>query len=485
MSQSLKEKTVKGVGWSAADAFLGHGVTFLVGIVLANILSPAEYGLIGMCTIFTTVLTGIIDSGFSNALIRKKEVTNDDYNTMFITNMVMSIGMFIALFFSAPLIARFFSRDELTDLVRVMGLILIIQASSLVQYTRLTKRIDFKTKTKASIIAAVISGAIGIGMALAGFGVWSLVGQKLSERSIYTLCLWVFNRWLPGFHFSIESFRYLWGFGWKIMLSGLLDNIWKQLYHVVVGKCYSPATLGQYSRSREYAHLFSHNVTSIVQRVTFPVLAEVQDDKERMLKAYRRIIKTVMLVTAVCMFALGAVSEPLIYSLIGRKWHQAASFLPFICISMSLYPLHSINLNMLQVQGRSDLFLYLEIIKKIVSVGPICLGIFVNIYWMLVGSIVAGIISFFLNTYYTGKKLHYSSWMQLKDIAPSYGIALTVALSVYFLKYLPFSCYLVLAIQIVVGLVVTFVICETLRPEEYVELKNISKKFIKKIVRKQ
>ncbi len=485
MTQSLKDRTVKGVGWSAADAFLGHGVTFLVGIVLANILSPAEYGLIGMCTIFTTVLTGIIDSGFSNALIRKKEVTNDDYNTMFITNMVMSIGMFIALFFSAPLIARFFSRDELTDLVRVMGLILIIQASSLVQYTRLTKRIDFKTKTKASIIAAVISGAIGIGMALAEFGVWSLVGQKLSERSIYTLCLWVFNKWLPGFHFSVESFRYLWGFGWKIMLSGLLDNIWKQLYHVVVGKCYSPATLGQYSRSREYAHLFSHNVTSIVQRVTFPVLAEVQDDKERMLKAYRRIIKTVMLVTAVCMFALGAVSEPLIYSLIGRKWHQAASFLPFICISMSLYPLHSINLNMLQVQGRSDLFLYLEIIKKIVSVGPICLGIFVNIYWMLVGSIVAGIISFFLNTYYTGKKLHYSSWMQLKDIAPSYGIALTVALSVYFLKYLPFSCYLVLAIQIVVGLVVTFVICETLRPEEYVELKNISKKFIKKIVRKQ
>lgn len=483
--QSLKDKTVTGVSWSAVDAFLGHGVTFIVGIVLANLLSPEEYGLIGICLIFTTILTGIIDSGFSNALIRKKDVTNDDYNTMFITNMAMSIGMFIVLFLSAPLIARFFSRDELTDLVRVMGLILIIQASSLVQYTRLTKRIDFKTKTKASIIAAIISGVIGIGMAYAGFGVWSLVGQKLSERLIYTLCLWVFNKWFPRFRFSVESFRYMWGFGWKIMLSGLLDNIWKQLYQVVVGKCYSPATLGQYSRSKEYAQIFSYNVTSIVQRVTFPVLAEVQDDKERMLKAYRRIIKTVMFVTAVCMLVLGAVSEPLIYSLIGRKWHQAASFLPLICISMSLYPLHAINLNMLQVQGRSDLFLYLEIIKKIVSVGPLCLGIFVNIYWMLVGSIVAGIISFFLNTYYTGKKLHYSSWTQLKDIAPSYGIALTIALSVYFLKYLPFSCYLVLAIQIVVGLVVAFVICETLRPEEYVEIKNISKKYIKKVVRKQ
>lgn len=482
MAESLKNKTVKGVVWSAADAFLGHGVTFVVGIVLARLLSPAEYGLIGICTIFTTVLLGIVDSGFSNSLIRKKEVTEDDYNTMFITNMLMSVGLFFLLYCTAPYISLFFERPELTSLVRAMGLILILQALSLVQYTRLTKHIDFRTKTKASLIAAVSSGIIGISMAYIGFGVWSLVSQKLSERLIYTICLWVFNKWCPSFRFNMESFRYMWGFGCKIMLSGLLDSIWKQIYQVVVGKFYNPATLGQYSRSKEYAHFFSQSLTTIVQRVTFPVLAEVQGDRERMVNAYRRIIKTVMFVTTSFMLTLGAVAEPLIYSLIGVKWHQAATFLPLICFSMSLYPLHAINLNMLQVQGRSDLFLKLEIIKKIISVGPICLGIFVDIYWMLVGSIVAGIIAFFLNTYYTGKKLHYSSWMQLKDITPSYCIAFTVAASVYFLKFLSLSCYMILVIQIIVSLFVFLIICEIFKPLEYVEMKSLSRRYMNRII---
>lgn len=484
MAESLKNKTVKGVGWSAADAFLGHGVTFLVGLVLARLLSPAEYGLIGICTIFTTVLTSIVDSGFSNSLIRKKDVTNDDYNTMFITNMVVSVLLLVLLFFSAPLIARFFDRPELIPLVRVMGLLLIVQALSLVQYTRLTKRIDFRTKTKASLIAAILSGLVGIAMAYIGFGVWSLVGQKLTERTLFTICLWYYNKWVPRLRFSQDSFRYMWGYGWKLMLSSLLDRIWKELYQVVVGKCYSPATLGQYSRSKEYAHLFSTNATTIMQRVTFPVLAEVQDDLERMVSAYRKIIKTTMFITAIGMFFMAAISEPLIYCLIGPKWHEASTYLPFICVSMSLYPLHAINLNMLQVQGRSDLFLYLEIIKKVISVGPLCLGIFVNIYWMLIGSIVTGIISFFLNTYYTGKKLHYSSWAQLKDLITSYTIAVVVALSVFFLKYLPLSPFIILPMQVLVGGLVVLVVCETWRPEEYVGIKKIAKENLSKLTRK-
>ena len=484
MAESLKNKAVKGVGWSAADAFLGHGVTFLVGLVLARLLSPAEYGLIGICTIFTTVLTSIVDSGFSNSLIRKKDVTNDDYNTMFITNMVVSVLLLVLLFFSAPLIARFFDRPELIPLVRVMGLLLIVQALSLVQYTRLTKRIDFRTKTKASLIAAILSGLVGIAMAYIGFGVWSLVGQKLTERTLFTICLWYYNKWVPRLRFSQDSFRYMWGYGWKLMLSSLLDRIWKELYQVVVGKCYSPATLGQYSRSKEYAHLFSTNVTTIMQRVTFPVLAEMQDDLERMVSAYRKIIKTTMFITAIGMFFMAAISEPLIYCLIGPKWHEASTYLPFICVSMSLYPLHAINLNMLQVQGRSDIFLYLEIIKKVISVGPLCLGIFVNIYWMLIGSIVTGIISFFLNTYYTGKKLHYSSWAQLKDLITSYTIAVVVALSVFFLKYLPLSPFIILPMQVFVGGLVVLVVCETWRPEEYVGIKKIAKENLSKLTRK-
>jgi O-antigen/teichoic acid export membrane protein len=272
----------------------------------------------------------------------------------------------------------------------------------------------------------------------------------------------------------------MWGFGWKLLASSLLDATWGQLYQVVVGKFYSPATLGQYSRSKEYASMFSSNLQTIVGRVSFPVLAEIQDDKERMVGAYRRIIKTTMFVTAICMISMGAIAEPMIYCLIGPQWHQAATFLPLICISMSLYPLHAINLNMLKVQGRSDLFLSLEIVKKIIAIGPLCLGIFVDIYWMVAGSVVTGFIAFFLNSYYSGKMLGYTSWMQLKDIAPSYGLALLIALSVYFLKFLTLSYWIILPLQIMVGVMVFFVVCKLTKMQEYNEVKGVAESILKK-----
>lgn len=482
---SLKDRTVKGTFWSATDAFLGQGVTFIVGLVLARLMSPSEYGLIGIVTIFITVFNAIIDSGFSQAVIRKKEATLDDYNTMFITNMALSGVMFLILFFSAPLISSFFNRSELTALTRVMSFILIINALSIVQNTVLTKKFDFKTKAKASFISALLSGVIGIVMAVKGYGVWALVGQQLSRQLLNTLCLWVFNRWWPNFHFSKSSFHYMWGFGWKLLVSSLIDNVWNQLYQVVVGKFYSPATLGQYSKAQEYSNLFSSNLNSIVGRVSFPVLAEIQDDNQRLLSAYRRIIKTTMFVTATCMITMGAVAEPLLYCLIGPQWKQAASFLPLICISMSLYPLHSINLNMLKVQGRSDLFLSLEIIKKIIAIGPIFLGIFIDIYWMVAGSIVTGIISFFLNSYYSGKMIGYSSWQQIKDITPSYSLAFTIALLVYFIKYLPLGFWFVLPIQLLVATGAFFFICKITNMNEYEEVKQMLSPYYYRIVNKK
>lgn len=476
--QSLKDKTVKGTFWSAADTFLAQGVSFVVGIVLARLLSPEEYGLIGIVTIFVTVMLGVVDSGFSNALIRKQDATDEDYNTLFIFNLAVSVFMFALLYVGAPLIAKFFERQQLVELVRVMGLILILQALSIVQNTILTKKIDFKTKTKASVISAVASGVIGIAMAFAGFGVWSLVAQQLSRQLFYSGCLWLFNKWWPKLKVNTTSLKYMWGFGWKLLVSGLLDNIWKEIYQLVVGKFYSPATLRQYTRSKQYASIFSSNLAGIVQRVSYPVLSELQDDKQRMVNGYRRIIKIAMFITAGLMIPLGAVAEPLIYCLIGPQWHQAATFLPLICISMSLYPLHSINLNMLQVQGRTDIFLYLEIVKKVIALLPICLGIFVNIYWMLIGTIITGIFSFFLNSYYTGRRLGYSSWMQLKDIAPSFGVAFLVALAVYFLKYLPISYWIILPLQIIVGAVVLLAVCEKTKLQEYFEVKGIVRTYI-------
>lgn len=471
--ESLKNKTIKGVGWSAADALLGQGVTFIVGLVLARLLSPDEYGLIGICLIFTTVLNGIVDSGFSNALIRKKKVTDEDYNTMFTTNMAISIVLYVLLFISAPLVSDFFHRIELTALVRVTGLILFLNALSITQVTILTKNIDFKTKTKASLVSAIISGVIGIAMAFMGYGVWSLVAQQLSKQLLYTLCLWVLSKWWPKFTFYKDSFKYMWGFGWKLLASGILNNVWNQLYQVVIGRCYTSSTLGHYTRANEYASIFSSNLTLIVQRVSYPVLAEIQDDKERMVQGYRKVIKITMFVTAVCMISLGAVSEPLIYTLIGTKWQEAATYLPLICISMSLYPLHAINLNILQVLGRSDIFLYLEILKKIVGIVPIVIGIFCGIYFMLLTSILTGVISLYLNTWYTGKTLNYSFWKQLRDIAPSYFTALVIALAVYFLKYLSLPYYVVLMLQIIVGLVACITISEIFKFDEYKELKTI------------
>lgn len=478
--QSLKNKTIKGTAWSAADAFLGQGVTFLVGIVLARLLSPDEYGLIGICMIFNNVLSSIVDSGFSNALIRKKNCTDADYNTMFLTNLGVSIVLYALLFMSTPFVAQFFSRNELTELIRATGLILLINALSITQVTILTKRIDFKTKTKASLVSAILSGLLGVSLAYTGYGVWALVGQMLSKQLLYTICLWSLNKWWPKLQFSTVSFSYMWGFGWKLLVSGLLNSIWSQLYQVVVGKFYSPATLGQYTRGREYASIFSSNLTSIIQRVSYPVLSEIQENKQRMLEGYRRVIKMTMFIAAICMISIGAISEPLIYCLIGPQWHEASSYLPLICISMSLYPLHAINLNMLQVLGRSDIFLYLEIIKKIIGIVPLCIGIFIDIYWMLIASILIGFVSLYLNSWYTGKALGYTFWKQLRDIAPSFGIAFTIALSVYFLKYLPLSNWTILPMQVVLGALVFITSCRKSGLEEYKEVTKMIKPMLKK-----
>lgn len=483
MAESLKNKTIKGVGWSAIDNVVQFGVTFIVSIVLARLLSPDDYGLIGIIAIFTAICQTLINAGFTTALIRKKDATDDDYNTVFIVNLVMSLLLYSIIFICSPFIAKFFNRDELVDLTRVSSLGMIIGALALVQQTRLTKRIDFKTQTKITIVASVLSGVIGIVMAIFNFGVWALVAQQLSSHLIRTILLWFYNKWIPKLRFSSNSFHELFGFGWKMMLSGLLDTMWKELYQVVVGKFYNPATLGQYTRAKQFSTLFSSNLTSVIQRVTYPVLSNIQDEKERMISAYRRIIKTTMFVTAISMFFLGAISEPLLYCLIGPKWHEAAIYLPLICISGSLYPLHAINLNMLQVQGRSDLFLGLEVVKKIISLVPLFVGALIGIIPMLSVNLVVGVICYFLNSHYSGKLLGYNSWMQIRDVAPSYFVATIVALSVYFFKFLPVSNWIILPLQIAMGMAVLIMFCKKTRIKEYDELLNLIMPFIKRIKR--
>ncbi len=484
MSESLKHKTVKGVSWSFVDSISSQGVTFLVGLVLARILTPEDYSLLGIILIFITIFNSIVDSGFSNALIRKKDATDKDYNTVFVCNLSMSIVLCATLYLSATAISHFFARPALTNLLRVMSIIIIINAFAIIQRTILTKQIDFKTQTKISLISSITSGIVGIGMAIAGFEVWALVGQQLSRQGLNTILLWIYAKWYPQLRFSSESFKELFGFGWKLLVSGLIDTVWRQIYMVVIGKCYAPATLGQYTRAQQFGSIFSDNLTSVVQRVSYPVLSSIQDDKERLKAGYKRIIKTSMLTTFVLMLGMAGCAKSMIVVMVGPQWLPAVPLLQIICFNMMLYPLQSLNLNILQVEGRSDLFLRLEIIKKFVSVGPILLGVFGNIYWMLTGSVFAGFIGYYINAYYSGPAIGYSIKEQIRDIMPSLGVALTMAGMVYAMSFIPLSPFILFPLQIIIGAIIAIGLSKRFKLPEYLEIEEIAKGQFAKLMKK-
>ena len=473
MADSLKAKTVRGTLWSGIDSIAGQGITFLVGLVLARLLTPQEYGLIGYITIIIVILNSIVDSGFSNALIRKKDAGEIDYDTTFIFNMVLSLLMAGVMIVTAGPVSRFLNEPGLVPLIRAMSVIVVINAAAIIQRTTLTKRVDFKTQTKVSLISSAASGVIGIGMALCGMGVWSLVGQQISRQLLNTVFLWVFNRWTPAWRFSWRSFRELFGFGWKLMVSGLLNTVWNEISQIVIGKCYSTATLGQFTRGKQFSDIFSTNMTTVIQRVSFPVLSSVQDEQTRLREGYRKIIKVTMLLSFVLMFGLGAVADSLLYVLVGSQWSEAARYLQILVFSACLYPLHAINLNMLQVAGRSDLFLKLEIVKKIIAIGPILLGIFISIEWMLWGWVATGLISYWLNSMFSGRMIGYGSLAQLRDIAPSFGVAFVMMAALYALTLTGLPPVVLLAVQLLAGAGITIGLCELLRLDEYYELKNI------------
>ena len=480
MPASLKDKTVKGVGWSFADNIANSGITFLVGLVLARLLTPEEYGIMAMIMIFIAVSNSIVDSGFSNALIRKIDAKRIDYNTVFFFNLVVSALLYVLLFFLSPAIAAFFKEPQLVEVTRVIGCVLLINALAIIPRTLFVKDVNFKVQTKVSLIASLSSGAIGIGMALAGMGVWSLVGQQLSRQAFNTLFLWVYCRWRPVWEFSMQSFREMFGFGSKLLLSGLINTIYNNIYYLVIGRFYTSAQLGQYTRAEQFNTIFSSNLTTVVQRVSYPVLSSIQNEPERLREAYRRVIKSTMLITFACMLGLAAVAKPLILILIGEKWLTAVSYLQIICFAGMLYPLHAINLNILQVKGRSDLFLKLEIIKKTIAVGPIALGVFLGIEFMLWGSVLTSFIAYYLNSYYSANLINYPTMEQVKDIFPTFAVSGVVAAFMWGLSFLDLSPYLLLPLQVVAGLAAAFVIYERTKLSEYRELKELALRMVRR-----
>lgn len=482
--QSLTDKTVKGVGWNSVDRIANYGIGFIVGIVLARLLSPEEYGLIGIIGIFTAIFNIILDSGLSTALIRKHGVTDADYCTVFWTNLILSFALTAILFFSAPLIGHFFNRPELVPYIHVMSFILVINALSITQQAILTKRIDFKTQTKISLIAHTLSGVIGIVMAYLGYGVWALVAQQMTSRLFTTFLLWIYNKWWPNLVFSWNSFKNLFGFSWKLLIAQIVNTVFNQVYQAVIGKVYSPNILGQYTRAYQYGNLVSASVGDVVLKVSLPVMSSIQNEDERLLKAFRTIIKTTMLVSSLLLIGMAACAKPLIFVLIGEQWLPCVPMLQILSMSLMIYPLQQININMLTVQGRSDIQLVLQIIKCVLSIGPIVLGLYMGIYWMLAGSVVCGWASLLLNSYYSGKKFKYTWLMQLRDVAPSLIISIIMAVPVFLLTYLPLSYFAILPIQVIVGLLFSYGLCEWLKLDEYLILKGIILEFSRKLIHK-
>ena len=461
MSNNLKSKTQKGLVWSFVERFATQGVQFLFGIILARLLSPEDYGTIAMPLVFLAIAQCIIDSVFSTALIRKPDLTEDDLSTAFYFNIVVGVVCYLLLFFTSPLIADFYNTPILADLLKVTALATLFNPLCAVQQAILTRKIDFKTQAVVSLSGAIVSGMAGLVMAFNGFGVWSLVCQQVGGYAIRTILLWVLGKWKPKRRWSWESFHYLWGFGSKILGSGLLDTIYNNIYPIVIGKFFSANDLGNYTRAQQFSTLPSSNVTGVLQRVTFPVLSSIQNEDERLAKNYRKILKLSAFLIFPMMLMLSAIADPLVRVLLTDKWEGCIILLQIICFQMMWYPIHAINLNLLTVKGRSDLFFRLEVFKKLVGVAIMCVTIPQGIIWMVSGGIVSSMIALVINTYYTGKLIKVGYLKQMGDLLPIFGVSMLMWLLIHGSLLLTTNIYIQLAIGIFAGILV-YVACAKL-----------------------
>jgi O-antigen/teichoic acid export membrane protein len=469
----IKQKTISGLYWSLVDVISSQGTLFIVGIILARLLSPFDFGLIGSIAIVIAISDSIINSGFSNALIRKIKCTKEDYNTVFYFNIFSSVFLYVILFFIAPYIAIYFKQSKLTDIVRILSIVIIIDAFSLIQRTILIKQIDFKFQSKISISSSFISGFISIFLAFNGFGVWSLVWQRIISRLASLIFLWSSNRWFPDGKFSLKSFKELFGFGSKLLLSGIIDTVYNNIYFILIGKYFSLETLGYFSKSQEFSNIPSQGIGGIINRVAYPVLSGFQEDKTKLRHYYRRLIKSSMFITSIVMICLAAASESIVLTLLGEKWIKSIPYLQLLSFVGILYPLHLLNLSILQVKGRSDLYLKLEIIKKLLGVPLIILGVIYGVKVMIIGMLISSILSYFVNSFWSAKFIDYTINDQLKDIFPSLVTSCFVGLIVYGIgKIIILPIYLELFLQILFGFITTIFISEFIKLNEYLYLKQ-------------
>ncbi len=479
---SIKDRTISGVKWSIIDNVANAGITFLVGLVLARLLSPEQFGIIGIATIFINLFNTITIGGLDMALIRKHDTTDEDYNTTFYSNLLFSVILTAILCLCSPFLSSFFNEPVLTTLLPVMSIILIINATASIQRTLLIKQINFKTQAVISLCASITGGVIAIAMAIYGFGVWSLVAQQLIRQGLVSLLLWIKSTWKPALQFSVASFKDLFGFSWKVLTANVINSLFRDAFLAVIGKVHTSQSLGQYNRADQFKSIFTDNISQIVQKVSMPVMSEIQDNPTRLKNIFRKII----IYTALISFSFGllmiAIAKPMILLLIGEKWLPAVKYLQIMCLYAVIAPITILNANLLNLFKRSDIYLKIEILKKGLFSLVIVSGVFFSIETMLWCAVGYYILDYIITSIYSKRLIGYGIINQITDLLPILLIAALISAATWTITLLNLPNAAILALQLKAAALLYFAAYKTFKFTEANELKEIIINETKKII---
>ena len=454
--KSIREKVISGLVWKFAERIGAQGVSFIVSIILARLLSPSDYGLIALTTIFISISNIFVQSGFGNALVQKKNADDTDFSSVFYFNIFVSLVFYIIIFFTSPLIAKLYNRADLTIIMRVMAISILIYGINNIQQAYVSKTMQFKRFFFSTLIGTVISAFVGIIMAYKGFGVWALVSQYLINSIVDTVVLWITVKWRPKKLWSLERIKELYSFGWKLFLSCLIDTIYDNIYGLFIGKIYNSSMLGLYNKGNQFPNLIVSNINTPIQSVLFPALSEEQNNKVRVKSMVRRSIVTSSFLILPMMVGLASIAKSLVIILLTEKWLGCVFFLQISCITFAFWPIHTANLQAINALGRSDIFLKLEVVKKILGILVLLISIPFGIKVMVIGRAILDTFCTIINAFPNKKLLDYSFVEQWKDIIPSLIISLLMGVIVLSIELFKLNEYLTLIIQIVVGAITYF-----------------------------
>ena len=448
---STKNKVFSNFIWRFAERSGAQLVAFVVSIVLARILAPEAYGTIALITVFTSILQVFVDSGLGNALIQKKNADNLDFSTVFFTNILFCMMLYLIMFFAAPFIAFFYKDITLTPVIRVLSLTLIISGVKNVQQAYVSRNMLFRKFFFSTLGGTIAAAVVGIIMALKGYGVWALVTQQLLNAAVDTLILWITVRWRPQFSFSLDRLKGLFSYGWKLLASALLDTVYRDIRQLIIGKMYSAADLAYYNKANQFPNVIVGNINNSIDSVLLPAMSKEQDDKDVVRNMTRRAIKTSTYIMAPLMLGLAFTASNVVVLLLTEKWMECVPYMVIFCITYMFYPIHTANLNAIKAMGRSDIFLKLEVIKKIVGIALLFSTMWFGVMAMAYSLLLSSVLSQIINSWPNKKLLNYSYLEQLKDILPNIIMAVIMGVCIYFMPTLMGSTLLTLVVQIIVG----------------------------------